>query len=109
MTSLLKNLKAALEFDASPRGETFSRSLEYEERCKDLPKTDQARRHGYNDGAREHHARLTPLHEALLEVVRALEWYDNVHRNYWAIDLNDLNKVADAALTRLAEAVGKNE
>lgn len=36
--------------------------------------------------------------EGVKKLVGALEWYDNVHRNHWAIDLNDLVRVAQKAL-----------
>lgn len=33
-------------------------------------------------------------------LVEALKFYDNIHRNHWACDLNDLEKVAMEALKK---------
>ncbi len=71
--------------------------------------TDVARIENSNDKDLFMHAqvditRLLAIVECLSE---ALEWYDNVHSKHWAIDLNDLERVAKKALTE-AERIAKH-
>lgn len=42
-------------------------------------------------------------HAAYVRAVAALKWYDGVHRQHWAIDLNDLPKIAQDTLKELGE------
>lgn len=40
-------------------------------------------------------------------LVEALRWYDNVHRNHWTINFNDLPVVAQKALAAFEKARGE--
>lgn len=56
-----------------------------------------------NKFAQDQEDRIAELTELLRECEKALEFYDGVHRLNWAIDFDDLPKVAIEALTKLRE------
>jgi ATP-dependent exoDNAse (exonuclease V) beta subunit len=99
MSNLTDQLRECLAFDED-QVRTFMR-LACKHEDTELVKEEMV------CGALQYSKSLTPIHEALLNCVSALEWYDNVHRNHWAIDLNDLERVANEALDDLRKLVEK--
>ena len=77
----------------------FDREAAIAEREK---REEYGRTPGFSDGAEWQHAQTEPILRALLaeceRLREALAWYDNVHRNHWAINLNDLAEIAHNAL-----------
>lgn len=100
MTPLTEKLERKLEFNYV---DTFERSVAYASAVAYLPPTIQARRHGYNDGARDHHTCLRPILDQLILCVSALE----PARNWQADDepMKSLLLKAQQAITQLEKVL----
>lgn len=108
----------ALSAEGFDSESTFQASLEYEEQCKTLPPTSQARRHGFNDGARHQHAldmaALLELEEEIAQLHRLITARANdlvaeraraeKLENYINDELNRLEKLqGEKSLTKYGE------